>query len=107
MIRGLQVGYHDREGLCRRLAASGRMSAWSRTALAANVRHDSRVHLIAPLPSLIHCSHVPRVLALSKAARLEETLIKKRAVLNGCPFAFLHMFVRLGCRQRAQDLPRL
>jgi cytochrome c peroxidase len=27
--------------------------------LAANVRHDSRVHLIAPLPSLIHCSHVP------------------------------------------------
>jgi hypothetical protein len=25
--------------------------------LAANVRHDSRVHLIAPLPSLIHCSH--------------------------------------------------
>src|SRR5262249_26575236 len=31
-------------------------------ALAANVRHDSRVHLIAPLPSLIHCSHVPRLL---------------------------------------------
>jgi hypothetical protein len=28
----------------------------------ANVRHDSRVHLIAPLPSLIHCSHVPRLL---------------------------------------------
>ena len=24
--------------------------------MAANVRHDSRVHLIAPLPSLIHCS---------------------------------------------------
>src|SRR5262245_2147508 len=23
---------------------------------------DSRVHLIAPLPSLIHCSHVPRLL---------------------------------------------
>ena len=36
--------------------------SWSRTALAANVRHDSRVHLIAPLPSLIHCSHVPRLL---------------------------------------------
>jgi hypothetical protein len=32
------------------------------TALAANVRHDSRGHLIAPLPSLIHCSHVPRLL---------------------------------------------
>jgi hypothetical protein len=30
--------------------------------LAANVLHDSRVHLIAPLPSLIHCSHVPRLL---------------------------------------------
>jgi hypothetical protein len=29
-------------------------------ALAAKVRHDSRVHLIAPLPSLIHCSAVPR-----------------------------------------------
>jgi hypothetical protein len=29
---------------------------------AANVLHDSRVHLIAPLPSLIHCSHVPRLL---------------------------------------------
>jgi hypothetical protein len=24
--------------------------------------HDSRVHLITPLPSLIHCSHVPRLL---------------------------------------------
>jgi hypothetical protein len=32
------------------------------TALAANVMHDSRVQLIAPLPSLIHCSHVPRFL---------------------------------------------
>jgi hypothetical protein len=29
--------------------------------LAANVRHDNRVHLIAPLPSLIHCSQVPRL----------------------------------------------
>ena len=34
---------------------SERMNS-SRTALAANVRHDSRVHLIAPLPSLIHTS---------------------------------------------------
>jgi hypothetical protein len=34
----------------------------NRTALAANVRHDSRVHLIAPLPCLTHCSHVPRLL---------------------------------------------
>src|SRR5262245_19473653 len=25
-------------------------------------RTDGRVHLIAPLPSLIHCSHVPRLL---------------------------------------------
>jgi AAA domain len=30
--------------------------------LVADQRHDSRVHLIAPLPSLIHCSHVPRLL---------------------------------------------
>ena len=30
--------------------------------MATSVRHDSRVHLIAPLPSLIHCSHVPRLL---------------------------------------------
>jgi len=27
---------------------------------AAKVRHDSSVHLLAPLPSLIHCSAVPR-----------------------------------------------
>src|ERR1700730_18225713 len=33
-----------------------------RTALAANERHDSRVHLIVPFPSLIHCSQVPRLL---------------------------------------------
>ena len=33
-----------------------------RAALAANEQHDSRVHLIAPLPCLIHCSHVPRLL---------------------------------------------
>jgi hypothetical protein len=33
-------------------------------ALAANERHDSRVHRIAPSPSpsLIHCSQVPRLL---------------------------------------------
>jgi hypothetical protein len=30
-------------------------------ALIANVLHDSRIHLIAPLPSLIHCSHLPRL----------------------------------------------
>src|SRR5262249_11938508 len=32
-------------------------SAWSgrRTALAAKVRHDNRVHLIVPFPSLMHC----------------------------------------------------
>ena len=30
------------------------------TALAVKDLHDSRVHLITPLPSLIHCSHVPR-----------------------------------------------
>src|SRR5437870_2879833 len=35
-----------------------------RTALAVTVRHDNRVHLVASLPSLIHCSlkerRVPR-----------------------------------------------
>src|SRR6266513_586361 len=30
-----------------------RVVAWRRIALAAKVRHDSRVHLIAPLPSLM------------------------------------------------------
>src|ERR1019366_7326331 len=44
-------------------------------ALAANVRHDNRVHLIAPLPSLIHCSQVPRL--LSKAT----TFLAGRAML--------------------------
>src|SRR6516164_10842871 len=43
--------------------------SWSRTALAANVWHDSRVHLIAPLPSLIHCSHVPRCCRKQRRAR--------------------------------------
>jgi len=28
--------------------------------MAAKERHDSRVHLVASLPSLIHCSAVPR-----------------------------------------------
>jgi len=41
----------------------------------ANERHDIRVHLIASLPSLIHCSHVP---CLNEAnARIE---------LAGVPF---------------------
>src|SRR5271167_3225405 len=37
-------------------------------ALAANERQESRVHRIAPLPSLIHCSHVPRL--LKRGARI-------------------------------------
>jgi len=36
--------------------------------LAANVRHDSRVHLIAPLPSLIHCSTRPALVVESNDA---------------------------------------
>jgi hypothetical protein len=32
----------------------------SQTALAAKDRHDRHVHLIAPVPSFIHCSAVPR-----------------------------------------------
>jgi hypothetical protein len=56
------VSDHDSAGLG---SASVRMKlprlyartwSWRRTALAANVRHDSRVHLIAPLPSLMNCS---------------------------------------------------
>ena len=39
--------------------------------MAANVLHDSRVHLIAPLPSLIHCSHVPP----SLYARADQELV--------------------------------
>ena len=33
---------------------------WRRTAFAAKDRHDRRVHLITPLPSLMYCSQVPR-----------------------------------------------
>jgi hypothetical protein len=34
--------------------------SWRRTALAAKVRHDSRIHLTALFPSLMCCSAVPR-----------------------------------------------
>src|SRR4030095_1796706 len=48
----------------RRKLARLYASAWSwrRTALARKVVHDSRVHLTACFPSLIHCSAVPRPL---------------------------------------------
>jgi len=36
--------------------------SWSRTAFARNAVHESRVHLTAFFPSLIHCSAVPRPL---------------------------------------------
>jgi hypothetical protein len=40
--------------------ALGRAWGWRRTALATKERHDSRVRVIAPLPSLIHCPAMPR-----------------------------------------------
>ena len=40
----------------------GQRMKLSRTAFARKVVHDSRVHLTAFLPSLIHCSAVPRPL---------------------------------------------
>jgi hypothetical protein len=42
--------------------------------LAPKVRHDSRVHLIAFLPSLIHCSYVPRTTKLYDRTGDEITL---------------------------------
>ncbi|MGZ9111433.1 MAG: hypothetical protein ACXW3X_10200, partial [Rhodoplanes sp.] len=36
--------------------------------MAANERHDSRVHLIAPLLSLIHCSHVRPTMSAERMA---------------------------------------
>ena len=48
----------------RRKLARLYASAWSwrRTAFARKVVHESRVHLTACFPSLIHCSAVPRPL---------------------------------------------
>jgi hypothetical protein len=40
---------------------------------SANVLHDSRVHLIAPLPSLIHCSHVPRSAGRDRLVTMKPT----------------------------------
>jgi hypothetical protein len=40
--------------------------------LAANVRHGNRVHLIAPLPSLIHCSHGNDALGRAAHVRHDE-----------------------------------
>ena len=49
-------------GLPRRKLARLYASAWSWTALARKVVHESRVHLTAFFPSLIHWSAVPRPL---------------------------------------------
>ena len=38
------------------MAPAYNLGNFLRTALAMNVRHDSLVHLTAPLPSLVHCS---------------------------------------------------
>jgi hypothetical protein len=48
--------------------ASARSSR--RTALAAKERRDSRVHLIGPLPSLIHCSRLLEKATTFSAGRL-------------------------------------
>src|SRR5262249_23657902 len=47
---------------CRRKLARlyARGNSCSRAALSLNRRHDSLVHFTAFLPSLIHCSTVPR-----------------------------------------------
>src|SRR5215831_9864895 len=50
------VAHHLRADLDQLLLQARQRPVLDVSALAA----DSRVHLIAPLPSLIHCSHVPR-----------------------------------------------
>ena len=54
------LGRHNRRKKFQRLYA--RMNRDSLTRLATNRRHDSRVQFRAYLPSLIHCSAVPRPL---------------------------------------------
>src|SRR6516162_3301465 len=56
----------------------------------ANVRYDSRVHLIAPLPSLIHCSHVPSLVvesndALGRAAHVRHDEADAGIKFSGMP----------------------
>src|ERR1700730_606094 len=48
----------------------------SGTALAAKERHDSRVHLIAPFPSLAHCSQVPRSHGGVRGRRAAPTIFR-------------------------------
>jgi hypothetical protein len=74
--------------------------------LAAKVRHDNRVHLIAPLPSLIHCSAVPRwlpdrvidALCFEKLVHLgfgEGRVASEIKTLHGSPVACDHRFQHL------------
>jgi hypothetical protein len=61
--------------------------------LAANVLHDSRVHLIAPLPSLIYCSHVPALIVegddpVGRARQVGDDETDARIKLAGMPFDF-------------------
>src|SRR6516162_2413 len=52
-------------------------------AMAAKERHDSRVHLVASLPSLFHCSAVPRWLwkaTMRSAGRARSVMTKPTRV---------------------------
>ena len=56
----IRAGSRSRRQRFPRLYAS--TLSWRRTSLARNRWHDSRVQCAACLPSLIHCSAVPRLL---------------------------------------------
>jgi hypothetical protein len=65
--------------------------------LAAEVRHDSRVHLIAPFPSLIHCSAVRRAAlvveghdALGRPRQISHDEPDARIKLAGVPLDLGH-----------------
>jgi hypothetical protein len=35
-------------------------------------RHDNQVHLIAPIPSFVHCSHMPRIALIDDIVLMVE-----------------------------------
>jgi hypothetical protein len=68
--------------------------------LAAKVRHDSRVHLIAPLPSLMYCSHGAALViegddALRRSRQVGDDEIDARVQLARMPFDLGHDVARL------------
>ena len=66
--------------------------------LAAKVRQDSRVHLIAPLPSLIHCSA-----DIAELVEYEQRVITGAAEMAVVGAAFLVVVSRAVARIHVED----